>query len=122
MRIAPLFFSAVGASALTIAEINGNRFVSQRRNEDVTAVSGLVIAKGPNGIWLRSTTPDEDPATSEAIYVFSNSVGANLTVGDVIELDGRVSEFRQQAAYLFLTEITSPKNVVVKSKGNKVSP
>jgi predicted extracellular nuclease len=95
MRVAGLLLCAAGAaSAVTIAEINGNKFISPLSGQNVTGVSGLVLAKGPNGIWIRSTTPDNDKATSEGIYVFSNTVGANLTVGDVVTLDGRVTEFR----------------------------
>ncbi|KAK5658035.1 hypothetical protein OQA88_2590 [Cercophora sp. LCS_1] len=110
------------SAALTIAEINGNKFLSPFNGQTVKNVTGLLLAKGPNGIWIRSTTPDKDAATSEAIYVFSNSVGANLTVGDIINLDGKVAEYRANANYLFLTEITSPQNVKVVSSGNKVTP
>ncbi|KAK4237803.1 Endonuclease/ exonuclease [Achaetomium macrosporum] len=110
------------AAALTIAEINGNKFISPYSGKSVTNVTGLLIAKGPNGVWIRSTTPDDDKATSEAVYVFSNSVGSNLTVGDIIILDGKVSEYRSSASYIYLTEITSPKNVRVLSSGNTVTP
>ncbi len=109
------------AAALTIAEINGNKFISPYSGQSVANVTGLVVAKGPSGIWIRSTAPDEDPATSEAIYVFSNTVGANLTVGDIISLDGKVVEYRSAATYQYLTEISTPKNVKVLSSGNKVT-
>ncbi|KAM7208377.1 Endonuclease/exonuclease/phosphatase [Naviculisporaceae sp. PSN 640] len=110
------------AGAVTIAEINGNKFMSPYAGQSVTNVTGLVTAKGPNGIWIRSTTPDDDPTTSESIYVFSNTVGANLKVGDVISLDGKVTEYRSQANYIYLTEITSPSSVKVISSGNTVTP
>lgn len=108
-------------SALTIAEINGNRFLSQYSGQAVTNITGLLIAKGPNGIWIRSTTPDNDPSTSEAIYVFG-SVGKNFTTGDIITLDGKVTEYRSQPGYLHTTEITSPKNVKLISSNNEVKP
>ncbi|KAJ4288738.1 hypothetical protein N0V88_007272 [Collariella sp. IMI 366227] len=110
------------AVALTVAEINGNKFISPYSGQAVTNVTGLLIAKGPSGIWIRSTTPDDDKATSEAVYVFGNKVGTNLTVGDIITLDGKVSEYRSSEAYIYLTEITSPKNVQVISSGNTVTP
>lgn len=122
-KAASLFLVAVGgATALAIAEINGNKFLSSYDGQTVTNVTGLVTAKGPAGIWIRSTTPDNDVRTSESIYVFSNTVGANLTVGDIITLDAKVTEYRSTATYLYLTELVSPKNVVVVSKGNKVTP
>ena len=110
------------AAAVTIAEINGNKFLSPYSGESVTNVTGLVIAKGPNGIWIRSTTPDDDPATSESVYVFSTSVGTGLAVGDVISLDGKVTEYRSTATYIYLTEIISPTSVKVLSSGNAVKP
>ncbi|KAK3315857.1 Endonuclease/exonuclease/phosphatase-like protein [Apodospora peruviana] len=110
------------AAALTIAEINGNRYLSPYSGQSVTNVTGLVLAKGPNGIWIRSTTPDDDPATSEAIYVYSSSVGASLAVGDIISLSGKVSEYRSSAAYIYLAEITSPTGVKVLSSSNTVTP
>lgn len=108
------------ASALTIAEINGNKYISPYSGQTVTNVTGLLIAKGPNGVFIRSTTPDKDIATSEAIYVFDRNVGANLTVGDIISLDAKVLEYRSSNAYLYLTELSTPKNVQVLSSGNKV--
>lgn len=110
------------AAALTIAEINGNKFISPYSGQAVTNVTGLLIAKGPDGVWIRSTTPDDDPATGEAIYVFSRTAGASLTVGDIISLDGDVAEYRSNANYMYLTEITSPRNVQVLSSGNEVVP
>jgi hypothetical protein len=127
MKPSPLFCCVFAglqslAAALTIAEINGNKFISSYNGQAVTNITGLLIAKGPNGVWIRSTTPDDDQATSEAIYVFSSSVGASLKVGDIISLDGKVSEYRSNANYIYLTEITSPKNVKVVSSGNTVTP
>lgn len=109
------------AGAVTIAEINGDAFLSPLAGQSVTNVTGLVTAKGPNGIWLRSTTPDDNELTSESIYVYSRTVGSSLTVGDIITLDGRVSEYRSNASYLYRTEIGSPTNVVVVSSNNTVT-
>ncbi|KAK3987113.1 Endonuclease/exonuclease/phosphatase [Cladorrhinum sp. PSN332] len=109
------------ASALTIAEINGNKFISPYSGETVTNLTGLIIARGPSGVWIRSTTPDDDRATSEAIYVFG-SIASTAVVGDIISLDGKVTEYRSANTYLYLTEITAPKNVKVLSSGNTVTP
>lgn len=106
--------------AETISEINGNRFLSSYSGRSVTKVSGLVTAKGPDGFWLRSTTPDANSSTSESIYVYSSTAGSSLAVGDIITLDGKVSEYRSSTAYVPLTEITSPSNIVVSSSGNAV--
>jgi predicted extracellular nuclease len=109
-------------SGTTIGEINGNKFVSPLKNQAVIGVEGLVLAKGPSGFWIRSTTPTADAAVSDAIYVYSKTAGANLTAGDVVTLSGKVAEYRSSSAYIYLTEISNPTEVTVVSSGNAVTP
>ena len=116
-----LFLSPL-ASAITIAEITGNRYLSPLNGSDFTDLTGLVTAKGPNGIWIRSTKPDKDERTSESVYIFNRTVGTSLTSGDIITVDGSVTEFRSSSAYLYLTEVSRPRNVRVLSQGNVVKP
>ncbi|EHK98793.1 hypothetical protein M7I_5301 [Glarea lozoyensis 74030] len=128
MKFSPLVASVYAAlqlslsSALTISEINGHKYLSPYAGQNVTAVKGLVTAKGPSGFWIKSTTLDLDPRSSNSIYVFSSSAGRNLTVGDIITLDATVLEYRSSSAYIYLTELTTPSNVVRISSGNKVTP
>ncbi|KAF2194244.1 DNase I-like protein [Zopfia rhizophila CBS 207.26] len=117
-----LIFAATAVSALTIGEINGNRFLSPYNGQSVSNVSGIVTAKGPDGLWIRSPTPDRDARTSESVYVFGRYFGGNITVGDAIVLNGKVQEYRSNKDYLYLTEISSPQLVTKISKGNVVKP
>ncbi|TKA22207.1 hypothetical protein B0A50_08319 [Salinomyces thailandicus] len=110
------------ASALTIAEITGRNFLSPYADQDVTDVRGLVTFKGPNGFWIRSTKPDLDIRTSESIYVFGRAGLANATIGDIVSLDGRVTEYRSSNSYLYLTEINDPMSITTLSTGNRVTP
>lgn len=116
-----LCLRATAVAAVTISEINGAAFISSLRGQSVTNVTGIVTAKGPSGIWIRSPAPSASLG-SDSIYVFGSSVGANLTVGDRITLDATVAEYRSSSAYLFLTELSSPRNVAVVSSGNAVEP
>jgi hypothetical protein len=124
MKFLPVLLGACTGltSALSISQINGHKFLSEYNGKTVTAVKGLVTAKGPSGFWIRSTTLDLDYRSSNSIYVFSTSAGKNLMVGVIVTLDATVAEYRSSSAYLYLTELTSPKNVAVISSGNKVSP
>jgi hypothetical protein len=112
---------AATTSAISIAEINGPKFLSPFNGQSVANVSGIVTAKGPDGLWLRSTSPDRDERTSESVYVFGRTFGANLTVGDSIIIGGRVTEFRTNKDYLYLTEIDRPTLTRKVSSGNKVA-
>lgn len=119
---APRFALVASVAAVTISEINGNRFQSLYNGQSLTNITGLVTAKSSSGVFLRSTTPDADAATSESIYLFSSSVGSSLSVGDIISLDARVTQYRSTATYLYLTELASPTNVQVLSSDNTVTP
>ncbi|GFF49938.1 hypothetical protein IFM51744_07209 [Aspergillus udagawae] len=109
-------------SALTISQINGNQYLSPYAGKTVSNVQGLVTAKGSAGFYLRSTTPDDDDATSESIYVYGSTAVSKVSVGDIITLTGKVSEYRSSSAYVYLTELTSPSAISVVSSGNAVVP
>ncbi|KAI1484382.1 endonuclease/exonuclease/phosphatase family protein [Biscogniauxia mediterranea] len=115
---------ATGASAQTIAQINGNRFLSPYAGQAVSNVTGVVTAKGPSGIWLRSTTPGTDARVSDGLYVYGSALARNasIAVGDVIVVDGTVSEYRSSSAYLPLTELASPTVRAVLGKVDSVAP
>lgn len=122
VRLVGLAASVAVSSALTIAEINGDRFLSPYSGQTVSNVTGLVTAKGPDGIWIRSTTPDGDARTSESLYVFGSKFATtnNLTVGDVVSVGGKVSEYRSSKDYVYLTELASPVLEKKLSSGNQV--
>jgi hypothetical protein len=121
-RYLALSASIAVSSALTIAEINGPKFLSPYQNQVVSNVSGIITAKGPDGLWLRSTQPDKDERTSESLYVFGRAFGANLTVGDEITVGGKVLEYRSNKEYIYLTELSSPVLEKRVSSANIVKP
>ncbi|KAM0349042.1 hypothetical protein ACHAPU_003977 [Fusarium lateritium] len=110
------------AAALTIAEINGDRYLSSYKGKNVTGVEGLVTAVGSSGFYLRSTKPDRNAATSEGLYIFGKTAVGSVSVGDVITLDGFIEEYRSNKDYIHLTEMSYPQNIVVKSSDNKFKP
>lgn len=112
-------------SAIKISAINGPAFRSPYENQSVTNVTGLVTAIGPSGFFLRDTTPDRNVQSSNSIYVFTSSstvIKSQVTTGDIITIDGKVSEYRSSKDYLYLTEIISPTNLRKVSSGNAVKP
>jgi predicted extracellular nuclease len=108
------------SSATTISEINGVKFLSPFNGQSVSNVSGIITAKGPDGLWLRSNMPDRDERTSESIYVFNRAFASNLTVGDSVVIGGRVTEYRSNKDFLYLTQIDRPTLAKRVSSGNKV--
>ncbi|KAF7539636.1 hypothetical protein G7054_g1914 [Neopestalotiopsis clavispora] len=115
---------ASGAAAVTIEEINSNKFLSSYNGQTVTNVTGIVTAKGPSGIWIRSVEKGTDPKVSDAVYVYGSALASNTSIvtGDVIVLNGKVSEYRSASTYLYLTEITSPTVTAILEHGQTVEP
>ncbi|KAI0444466.1 DNase I-like protein [Xylaria telfairii] len=119
-----VFAVASGISAQTIGEINGKRFLSPYAGQNVTDVTGVVTAKGPSGIWLRSLVATGDERVSDGIYVYGTALAKNASIatGDVLVLDGEVAEFRSNVNYLPLTEITFPKVRAVLARNFTFAP
>ncbi|KAF1942222.1 endonuclease/exonuclease/phosphatase family protein-like protein [Clathrospora elynae] len=120
VRFFALTASVAVSSATTIAEINGPKFLSPFKEQTVSNVPGIITAKGPDGLWIRSTRPDRDERTSESLYVFGHTFGANLTVGDSIVVGGKVLEYRSNKDYIYLTELSAPVLESIVSSGNNV--
>ncbi|MCK4515921.1 MAG: hypothetical protein KAU31_11725, partial [Spirochaetaceae bacterium] len=93
--IAPAQEAAQGAGAEdgpSISVIQGAGHVSPFRRENVENVAGIVTAVGPgNGFYMESPQPDDDPNTSEGIYVEGYRLPP-LSPGDLVHVSGRVAE------------------------------
>ncbi|MCK5892329.1 ExeM/NucH family extracellular endonuclease, partial [Aeromicrobium sp.] len=95
-------------TAATIAEIQGTTDVSPLVGQAVTT-QGVVTAAFPtgglDGIYLQTagTGGPRNPgaAASDGIFVYSQTLAADVAVGDTIEVTGTVSE------YFGLTQITA---------------
>jgi hypothetical protein len=110
---------APAAPVLRIRQIQGSAHLSPRNGQSVADVPGTVTALRNNGFYMQDPSPDSDPATSEGIFVFTNTA-PGVTVGDAVLVSGTVLEFRPGGAgtgNLTLTEITGP-SVRVVSSGN----
>ncbi|KAI1750567.1 Endonuclease/exonuclease/phosphatase [Xylaria castorea] len=119
-----VFAAASSVSAQSIGEINGKRFLSPYAGQNVTNVTGVVTAKGPSGIWLRSLETTRDERVSDGIYVYATALAKNASIatGDVLVLDGEVAEYRSSVDYLPLTEITFPKVHAVLARNHTLAP
>ncbi|CAI6091916.1 unnamed protein product [Clonostachys chloroleuca] len=107
--VATLAFVAA-AQATTINAINGRNFLSPFNGQSVTNVTGIVTAKTSTGVYLRAPRRTCDKRIGTGLYVFSPTLGKNasISVGDTLVLDGKVTEYRSNTAYLYSTELESP--------------
>ena len=110
------------ATAITVAEITGNRYLSPFRESSFTNLTGLVTFIGYT-TSIRSLEPDDDESTSESIGILSFPFGYDRAVGDIVTIDGNVSgDDRPWKVFLFSTQIIFPHNVRLVSRGNPVEP
>ncbi|MET8553550.1 endonuclease/exonuclease/phosphatase family protein [Streptomyces sp. NPDC004959] len=116
--------SAAPADGPSIHTLQGTTRVSPYAGQHVTGVSGVVTGvrvNGSRGFWFQETKPDDNPATSEGVFVFTSSA-PKVAVGDAVRVDGTVVEYVPGGAASgnqSVTEIEKPAVTVV-SSGNEV--
>jgi predicted extracellular nuclease len=102
-----------------IHEIQGAAHRSPLVGTAVSDVPGVVTELTFNGFWMQDTEPDDNAATSEGIFVFTDD-DPTVSVGDAVTVTGTVQEFRpggSSNANLATTELSGP-TVTVESSGN----
>jgi uncharacterized protein len=83
---------------ITIAAIQGAAHISPYRGEEVLGVEGIVTVVKSDGFYMQSAAPDSDPATSEGIFVSTESI-PTVDVGDRVVVAGRVEEMTPGGGY-----------------------
>ncbi|WP_309505315.1 endonuclease/exonuclease/phosphatase family protein [Streptomyces sp. KM273126] len=110
---------------LRIHDIQGATRLSPENGQTVTNVPGVVTAvrsTGSKGYWIQDPDADNNPATSEAIFVFTGSATPLVKVGDSVVVSGKISEYYpggKTSGTQSVTELTGPTASVL-SSGNKL--
>ena len=112
---------------IAIHDVQGASHVSALTGQTVTLLPSIVTALrtagSTRGFYVQAADADvdADPATSEGVFVFtggSSNPASLVTVGDKVQVSGKVSEYRSSSNYLTLTELGSPYTVTKLSSGN----
>lgn len=116
--------AAAGDGQIRIRDIQGDTRISPLAGQQVRAVPGTVTAVrafgSARGFWLQDPRPDADPATSEAVFVFTGSTTPDVAPGDAVEVSGSVTEYYpggRDAGLQSVTELTGATWTTV-SAGN----
>ncbi|MFD5799002.1 endonuclease/exonuclease/phosphatase family protein [Streptomyces diastatochromogenes] len=117
--------SPAHADSVRVHDIQGTTRISPFAGQKVTDVPGIVTATrtygSSRGFWIQDPTPDDNPATSEGVFVFTSST-PKVAVGDSVTVTGTVSEYVPGGASSgnqSVTEITKP-TITTASTGNAV--
>lgn len=79
---------------ITIGEIQGESHFSLYVNQKISGLVGIVTFIDGKGFYIQSLVNDENPLTSEAIYVHLRSpIFESINPGDVVSVSGIVEEF-----------------------------
>ncbi len=107
---------------VTIPAIQGSGAKSSMDGASVTT-SGIVTKLINNGFYLQDPIGDNDPTTSDGIFVFMNAV-PTVEVGDKITVSAKVQEYSVSTSAASqanpLTELSSVSAITVISKGNQL--
>ncbi|MFJ9544272.1 endonuclease/exonuclease/phosphatase family protein [Streptomyces sp. NPDC101225] len=117
--------SPAHADTVRIHDIQGTTRTSPYAGRQVTDVAGIVTGVrtygSSRGFWMQDPTPDDNPATSEGVFVYTGST-PKTAVGDSVTVTGTVSEYvpgGTSSGNQSLTEITRP-TITTLSTGNAV--
>ncbi|GAA2276515.1 hypothetical protein GCM10010145_56770 [Streptomyces ruber] len=117
--------AATRTGSVRIHDIQGGTRISPLAGQQVTDVPGVVTGVrtygSSRGFWFQDTRPDDDPATSEGVFVFTGSTPA-VAVGDSVTVSGTVTEYvpgGTSSGNQSVTQISRP-TVTVLSGGNPV--
>ncbi|WP_019806201.1 endonuclease/exonuclease/phosphatase family protein, partial [Saccharomonospora halophila] len=87
---------ASGVVRTRIHAVQGTTRLSPLEGERV-AVPGVVTATrtfgSARGFWMQDPDPDDDPRTSEGLFVFTGAADPDLSPGDRVRVTGTVEEY-----------------------------
>lgn len=117
----PAFDKLLGKDFLSINQVQGSDHISPFNRQEVTDLAGVVTVKKADGFYIQSIQSDNDPETSEGIFVFTNRP-PNVQKGDWVLVSGRVVEFYPGGlgyGGLSITQIQDPEFIIA-SSGNDI--
>lgn len=104
---------------LEIWQIQGSGEESNCQGDRIRLENNVVTAIGAKGFFIQTPAErsDNDPLTSDGVYVFMDfpAMGIGVQAGDMVHVEGRVDEF------FMLTQIeTNRRRVEIVSSGNEI--
>ncbi|RZL32530.1 MAG: nuclease, partial [Rubrivivax sp.] len=106
------------AAAKQIYEIQGSGASSAFVNQTVVT-EGVVTAFTNTGFFMQSLVGDNNPATSDGIFVFTGAA-PTVAAGQLVRVTGTVAEFSTGGSTV--TELTNPSAISVLNSGYSIAP
>jgi hypothetical protein len=106
-------------TARRLYEVQGSGASSPLAGQTVLT-SGVITKLTTNGFFLQDLTGDGDPATSDGLFVFTSSAPSGVSLGQLVQLSGTVTEFATGSGTV--TELTRPSGITVLGSGYSILP
>jgi predicted extracellular nuclease len=113
LGLSAAFSPVFGQTATTIPALQGKTDATSMADKLVT-VEGIVTGdfqsrEQLSGFFIQDAKGDNDPATSDGIFVFVNArskaAGVDVKVGDLVSVTGVVAEFDEQTQLSQITDV-----------------
>lgn len=91
-QLASLGSEACEQASVLISGIQGDGFRSPLLGEKLIVSGVVTMIDEPEGLFIESLQPDDNPATSEGLYLNSTALAATVQPGTYIAVQGVVSE------------------------------
>lgn len=79
------------SDGMPISEIQGAGHKTQYHGEIIDNIYGIVTTISGEGFYIQSPTPDDDPATSEGLFIYNPGL-QRVKVGDLVKVTGKAVE------------------------------
>ncbi|MFC3994785.1 endonuclease/exonuclease/phosphatase family protein [Nocardiopsis sediminis] len=94
---------------LRIHDVQGTTRTSPHAGRAVADLPGIVTAVNPygsaRGFWFQDPEGDDDPRTSEGLFVFTGSSTPDVEAGDEVLVSGTVAEYSPGAGLQTITQL-----------------
>jgi hypothetical protein len=107
------------AGILTIPQIQSANAKSPYAGT-VQTTSGVITDKVAGGFFIQDANGDNDPTTSDGLYIFTSAYTGNI--GDTVRITGQITEYTPSAATRSVTEMTNVTSFTVTGTGTTVAP
>lgn len=108
-----------GNTTTLIHDIQGTQDQSPMNRTQDIVIEGVVVGDFQNeldGFFVQEAIADDNPLTSEGIFVLDEGFGVDVKVGDVVRVQGDAREIEH------LTAIRNIDEIIVCSSGGNITP
>lgn len=122
-------FSYEATEQPRIHDIQGAGHISPYLDQQVSHIEGVVTQLGYRfsdgsyqGFYIQDLEPDEDPNTSESIYIYSTNLDLKPATGEMVKISGTVAEYNEGSSSNLTTTQIVPTSILKTGETEELPP